>query len=537
MAIVNVLLGVGGTGAKIVESTLVLMSTGLGPKDKVYVGLVDQDNSNGNVVRADRLLTLLCKLRRGFGTSPNPIDWTSQENDGGTPLLSVQLEPLFGDGGKAHWRPAPDNTPTLRDIMRHQDMQADEQALFNLLFRGDNAGPQDEEQTMDLAEGYRGRAHVGAAALVSAVNHDQPEFRKRLVELMKASNGGDEVRIFMAGSLFGGTGAAGFPTIARMLHKLRDPNNPLEQIKADKVKLGGVLMLPYFRFSDPNDPAANVITAAQLLPQSRVALEFYQSLLQQEGVFDRLYVSGWNEMFELGYHEPGRAEQRNPPLLPELVAALAAIDFLDPGQPIEAARVPLVAARRNAEGFGWDDLPGSDETKKQLYTKLGGALRFAVWWLYRVEPTIDKRGMMGRRDWPKWLEKLGGGIDWQNSTPEMREDMKEYTRFLLEWAGAMQIFSEPRIRNLALWDTTRIRSRTTITMPTDALDLHASRGENETMDDLQAVLQARDPNAPPAPATVVFNDLFTPLATGGSEGLGKLVAGVHRATRPSRTGA
>lgn len=63
---------------------------------------------------------------------------------------------------------------------------------------------------MDLAEGYRGRAHVGAAALVSAVNHDQPEFLKRLVELMKNSNGGDEVRIFMAGSLFGGTGAAGF---------------------------------------------------------------------------------------------------------------------------------------------------------------------------------------------------------------------------------------------------------------------------------------------------------------------------------------
>lgn len=537
MAIVNVLLGVGGTGAKIIESTLVLMSTGLGPQDKVYIGLIDQDNSNGNVVRADRLLNLLCKLRRGFGTSTNAIDWTSADANGGTPLLSVPLEPLFGDGGKAHWRPAPDNTPTLRDIMRHQDMLADEQALFDLLFRGDAANPQDEEQTMDLAEGYRGRAHVGAAALVSAVNHDQPEFRRRLVELMKMSNGGDEVRIFMAGSLFGGTGAAGFPTIARMLHKLRDPDNRHEQIKSDKVKLGGALMLPYFRFSDPNDATANVITAAQLLPQARVALEFYQSLLQQEGVFDRLYVSGWDEMFELGYHEPGRAEQKNPPLLPELVAALAAIDFFDPAQTIKAASVPLVAARRNGEGFGWADLPGTNETKERLYTRLGGALRFAVWWLYRVEPTIDKRGRFGGRDWPKWLAKLSDGVDWQNSTPEIRQDMKDYSQVLLDWASSMQLFSEPRIRSLSLWDTARIRSRSDITKPTDPLDLHLSREESETLDDLQAVLQPSDPNAPPVDARVVYSDLSTPLAVGKSRGLGKLVAGVHRATRPFRTGA
>lgn len=534
MAIVNVLLGVGGTGAKIVESTLMLMSTGLGPADKVYVGLIDQDNSNGNVVRAELLLELLCNLRRGFGTDANSIDWKSDDSKGGTALLSVPLEPLFGDGGKAHWRPAPDNMPTLRDIMRHHEMQADEQALFNLLFRGDAAGPQDEEQTMDLAEGYRGRAHVGAAALVSAVNHDQPEFLKRLVELMKTSSGGDEVRIFMAGSLFGGTGAAGFPTIARMLHKLRDNKAQQSQIKSDKVHLAGALMLPYFRFSDPNDSTANVITSAQLLPQARVALEFYQSLLQQEGVFDRLYVSGWDEMFELGYHQPGRAEQRNPALLPELVAGLAAIDFFDPDQKVVAADAPLVAARREGSAFGWDDLPATKSVKDKLYDRLGGALRFAIWWRYRVEPAIDKRGFLGGHDWPKWLEKLGAKVDWQNGTPEIRENIKEFVSVLLDWAGALQLFSEPRLSSLALWDTARIRSRSELQKPANPIDLHDSREEEQTLEDLTKVLHAKDPNMPPVSARVVFDDLHTPLATGESRGLGKLVAGVHRATRPLR---
>ena len=110
---INVLIGVGGTGAKIVETALMLMSAGVGPKGKVVIGLVDQDNSNGNVVRSEHLLDLLGRLRRDFDTGFNPgnaIDWSSEEG-GGNPLFSIQLVPLFGEGGSAHWRPAPDNTP------------------------------------------------------------------------------------------------------------------------------------------------------------------------------------------------------------------------------------------------------------------------------------------------------------------------------------------------------------------------------------------------------------------------------------------
>lgn len=529
---VNILIGVGGTGAKIVESALFLLSSGVGPKSKVVVGLVDQDNSNGNVVRTDGLLTLLTRIRRDFETSANKIDWKASESEGGTPLFSIPLEPLMGEGGAAHWRPAPDNMPTLRHILRHQDMPEDEKALFDLLFRDGKAAPEDLEQTMDLAEGYRGRAHVGAAALVSAVNHDQPEFLRRLLELMKASTGGDEVRIFLAGSLFGGTGAAGFPTIARMLHKLRAPDNT-ERIKGDKVRLGGALMLPYFRFGEPDDVAANVITSSQLLPQARVAIEFYQSLLQQEGVFDRLYVAGWDEMFELGYHQPGRAEQRNPALLPELIAALAVIDFFDPERPIDVAAQPFVAARREAGVIGWDDLPAKAATKKSLYARLGGALRFALWWRYRVEPAIDERSLFGGIK-TGWLKKLAGDTNWQVDTPEARKNLEQYAELILEWASAMHLFSEARLGGFKLWDSARLRARAEVRTPAKPVDLHPSRSEEETVQDLNAMLHASDPNVPPVDATVVFDDLTRTPATATSGGLGRLVAGVHRATRPFR---
>jgi len=528
---INILIGIGGTGAKIVESALYLFSAGVGPSPKVIVGLVDQDNSNGNVVRTEQLLKLLVRLRSHFAAGKaNSIDWRSPETEGGSTLFGIDLEPIFGES--AHWRPAPDNMPTLRHVMQHQEMAEDERALFDLLFRNEGAAPSDAEQTMDLAEGYRGRAHVGAAALVSALDHDQPEFLERLVELMQASAGGEEVRIFLAGSLFGGTGAAGFPTISRMLNKLRGPNND-KRIQGDKVHIGGALMLPYFRFGPPGDADANVITSAQLLPQARVAIEFYQGLLQQERVFDRLYVSGWDQMFDLGYHEPGRAEQRNPALLPELVAALAASDFFTRPAADLPASAPLVAARRSREGFSWADLPAHESMKRTLYDRLGRTLRFALWWRYRIEPALDERNLFGGIK-AGWLKRLAGDTDWQVDTPEARKDLLQYTDALLKWASSMRLFTGGTLGSFSLWNSERLWEDADRRKPTQPVTLRASRTEEESMADLNALLHPSDENSPPVPAAVVFGDLNQRMVTADSQGLGRLVAATHRATRPFR---
>ncbi len=530
---INILIGIGGTGAKIVESALYLLSAGVGPKPKVIIGLVDQDNSNGNVVRTEQLLKLLVRLRGHFAAGKaNRIDWSTDEAGGGASLFSVEVEPLFAE--TAHWRPSPDNMPTLRHVMQHQDMSDDEKALFNLMFRGDGASPADAEQTMDLGEGYRGRAHVGAAALVSAINHDQPEFLDRLVELMQASAGGEEVRIFMAGSLFGGTGAAGFPTIARLLHKLRGPDNK-QRIQGDKIHIGGSLMLPYFRFGPPDDENANVITSAQLLPQARVAVEFYQSLLRQEKVFDRLYVSGWEKMFDLGYHEPGRAEQRNPALLPELVAALAAMDFFTLEAKDLPASAPLVAARRDSASFGWADLPAHPQLKRSLYDRLGRTLRFALWWRYRVEPAIEDRNVFGSIR-AGWLKKQSTDTNWQIDTPEARTDLMQYVDSLIHWASAIRLFSSGTLGGFSLWNGERLWASQDRRQPTSPVALHPSRSEEESEDDLDTMLYPSDDNAKPVGATVVFKELSENVATGDSQGLGRLVAAVYHVARPFRSG-
>jgi len=81
---VNILIGVGGTGAKVVEATLYLLAAGLGP-EKVIVGLVDQDNSNGNLARTLELIADLGTVRADWaGNSPNSLDWETPDSGGGT---------------------------------------------------------------------------------------------------------------------------------------------------------------------------------------------------------------------------------------------------------------------------------------------------------------------------------------------------------------------------------------------------------------------------------------------------------------------
>lgn len=532
MMATNILIGIGGTGAKIVESALYVLASGIGPADAVHVGLIDQDNSNGNVERTERLLNLICRMQQELTTGSNKLDWTDANEAERTALLSIPLRKLFADRDQAHWRPAPEKLTNLRDILQHDRMTAAQRDLFDLLFRPAGAPEAEKEQDLVLAEGYRGRAHVGSAALLSALHHDSPEFLTTMKELMRnGSNTGGEVRIMLAGSLFGGTGAAGFPTVARSLDRLRQPGNT-DRIKADAVHIGGVLMLPYFGFRDPDDSSANVITTAQLLPQAKVAVNYYDRLIEQEGVFDHLYICGWEKMIELNYHEPGRVEQRNPALLPELVAALGVVDFFTVDA-VETRSQPLMAARRTAEALTWGDLPIVDHLRSVLFERLAQALRFSVVWRNLAEPGMNDRvkKLLSRSEEIRspWIRRFTEGTDWQGATAILRDDMKQLTGGMIEWAASLRLFSPLR---LELWNPEPLLSRSDQNKPQDPIDLHKQRSEDETRGDVTQVVLPADPKQMPAGSEVIFDALSAETRHGKSSGLGRLIAAVHRASRP-----
>ncbi len=166
-------------------------------------------------------------------------------------------------------------------------------------------------------------------------------------------------KFFLMGSVFGGTGAAGVPTVARHIHK-RLNRSPDDR----RGIVGAALFLPYFSYpeKDPRQEQATgkLLPSATMMARARMALDYYRLEMDQsnkwgEGSpldtsgpagrkkppsFDALYIVGWPEMIDLGYVAAGGGVQDNPALVPELVAALSALHFLQDGF------IPRLAGRR-----------------------------------------------------------------------------------------------------------------------------------------------------------------------------------------------
>lgn len=545
---INVLIGIGGTGAKVVESALYLLASGVGDVGRVIVGLVDQDNGNGNLARTGELIEKLRILRADWrAPKTNLLDWTRDPESGGTRFLRTEIEPLFGS--KSHWRPADADQGTLAKILHKTEMSKGEEELFDLLFRDAAAEERDAEQTMDLAEGYRGRAHVGSAALLASLLIDNTQLTDRIVGLLQETTQGEEIRIFLAGSIFGGTGAAGFPTIARKIDNARKavPVPGQKAIDPTKVRLGGVMMLPYFGFQDASDPDANVVRAGDLLPQARIALSYYHRLFEREPVFDRFYLAGWNELIRLNYHSAGNDSQQNPAMVPELIGALAAIDFLS--APVVVASTAPLASSRREEGFiDWADLPASETIKKQIDDLMGRMLRTALWWRYRMEPAFDNRHkpLFGKETLrvgdikQPWLRTLAAGTDWDQRTQDARDHLNRFFAGLLEWAAAMELFMDPADGEpVRLWSLGPVLDRCDRGMPAAPIVLKDAPLAPRDLDDerlaktaFDGVLRARDPVTPTRDANALFTDLHAPPAPGGARGIGRVLATIHHAARP-----
>jgi hypothetical protein len=436
---VNILIGVGGTGAKVVESCLMLFAAGIGPEE-VHVGMVDQDQANGNVGRSHDFLRDLMRLRQLWGEqeSAHYLDWQSADDP--IDFGSVTVKPLFPDRNSAIWCPERDNT-NLAGIIG-ENLDPPRQALFDCLFmRGD------EEQDLMLGKGYRGRAHVGATALVASIIEEESELLARLRTLME-DPGQRDVNIFIVGSAFGGTGAAGFPTLARALNRLRSDR---ELANRNNIHIGGLLMLPYFSFNDDEGDGEAVVTSDELIPKAQLALEYYANLFRNEQAFDRFYALGWERMIPLGYHEAGAAEQSNPALPPELFAASSAVDFFNGDGANEADGTQILLSARQDNAIKWRDLPGAD----LIQNKLAQLLRFAFYWRYIARGMLDEKPGMLRKN---WMHKLVGKIDLTSATNQL-DALDSVLHDVLHWAATIQRTGE-RHWSPGPWDLSNAAQRT-----------------------------------------------------------------------------
>ncbi|MCR5887841.1 hypothetical protein LRS06_08625 [Hymenobacter sp. J193] len=294
------LFGIGGTGSRVIRSLTMLLASGveLPNCDRVVPIIIDPDAHNGDMNRTVALLQSYQQVHRRLGqqeegffkTDISTLSNISADANGG-----VKDTFIFDFGGI---------NQSFRQYLHYDQLSVDSKAMVELLFTQDNL-------ESPLTIGFRGSPNVGSVVLNKVV--ESPEMR------FFADNFQEGDRVFFVSSIFGGTGAAGFPLL---LKNLKDPNTRLSNARYLRDALtGAVTVMPYFALQSEEN---QVIDSNNFLTKTKAALSYYEHNLPG---LDALYYLA--DTPDTPYdNQPGGTQQKNKAHLIELLAALSIVDFM-----------------------------------------------------------------------------------------------------------------------------------------------------------------------------------------------------------------
>jgi len=136
----------------------------------------------------------------------------------------------------------------------------------------------EEESSMNVNDGFYGKPPVGSLVFAWRANADGPI--KELIEEISSKTQNDKVFVFLAASLFGGTGASGLPAIATAIFN--------HAANKENLYMTASLMLPYFKYEgEPQEK----IDYTNFAVNSQNAISYYQKQMEK-GLFNQVYMIG-----------------------------------------------------------------------------------------------------------------------------------------------------------------------------------------------------------------------------------------------------
>ena len=369
-------IGIGGTGSKCLEALIHLAAAGMMPdkKEDLYLLFVDPDKANGSLERA--VTTLECY--KIFSNNPQ----LAQRHLLQTKIDSV-ANPIFSpfDDGN-------DDKPRLEKFFDYASLKlADDGAadLFEVLYS-------EKERTTQLHEGFRGHPSIGAAVMAQTVLGGDEPWKTFQAKVAKDP----APKIFLAGSIFGGTGASGFPTIAKLI-KGALVGKPIN------AQTGGALILPYFTFIDADKKDVLKAKADHFLMNTQAALEYYQRA-DKDLAYNAIYLIGDDSQVQVQNFSLGGKAQQNAQHFVELYAALAAIHFFGNDGAADGG-IQYFRLDRANKPLKWADLPDGDGGVK-IQSKLRSLYHFSVAYLDVYKPMLDhiRRGQVSGYEAPWYID-------------------------------------------------------------------------------------------------------------------------------------
>ena len=290
---------IGGTGSRVLRSLTILFASGVqldnGISEVVPV-IIDPDRQNGDLTRTVSLMNnyISIQSKLSFPKENNNNFFKTKINR----VLPNFVLPIHDTEDKK-----------FRNFISLPAMSRENQAMMEMLFSERNL-----QSSMD--EGFKGNPNVGSVVL------NQISGSGEFINLANSFQAGD--KIFIISSIFGGTGAAGFPLLLKTLRTNKDIPN---YSAINKATIGAVTVLPYFRVKQDN---TSEIDSSTFISKAKSALAYYERNIINNADIDALYYLGDNQNNAYDNHQ-GKSDQQNDAHFIELLAASAIVDFTKRG--------------------------------------------------------------------------------------------------------------------------------------------------------------------------------------------------------------
>jgi hypothetical protein len=379
-------IGIGGTGMRCLEAFTHLCAIGMFDNQEIEVLTLDTDELNGNKQRTESLVLLYNSIK----SSPQSVGGTPNSNTFFSAKLNLyRYSTDYSNSARTNYR----NLSRL-DEGRPEQIRANK--LVSNLFLDENS-----VQEFNLAHGYRAQTHLGSHLMYHAIvesarvlrdnaERARPQDKELEKFLDKLERAGDQARVFVFGSIFGGTGASSIPVIPKALQDfVRIRNNGKSNIDFSKAKFGATLLTEYFTFKKPDakqmsTKADSIIADSTLFPlNSQAALQFYQNDPTVQKCYKSMYHIGWpveSKRVDGQQNDKtitGGANQKNACHITELLCACAAYDFFTKTTGFDTAKSSYVYKSveysENTFHFSFKDFVGHENNAGEVFANRLGA--------------------------------------------------------------------------------------------------------------------------------------------------------------------
>ncbi|MDO6802997.1 hypothetical protein Q4595_11110 [Wenyingzhuangia sp. 1_MG-2023] len=299
--------GIGGTGSRVIKSLAMLLASGVklnGKFDTIVPLLVDPDTANGDLNRTIDILIKYQNIYNEIGTDNNffgtKIKTLNQLLEETTPTVSDHFKFGLSNTGEK-----------FNEFIGYNGLDDENKALIDLLFSENNL-------EADMTVGFKGNPNIGSVVLNKFTESE--EYRN----FCNTFNDGDAV--FIVSSIFGGTGASGFPLLLKNLRV--DDASIHNSNYISQCKIGAISYLPYFKVAENSDNSDTEIDSKTFYSKAKAALNYYEhSIFNNENSLSAFYYLGDHSNNIMPYAE-GKSSQKNNAHFLELTGALSIVDFV-----------------------------------------------------------------------------------------------------------------------------------------------------------------------------------------------------------------